>query len=67
MRALCFLLGLILIAVAVAYLMIPADHLPAWMPGFDAALARPRMKHGYVAGGVGIVLFILGWIFGRRR
>lgn len=32
MRALLFLLGIILIAVAAAYLLIPADQLPTWMP-----------------------------------
>jgi len=36
------------------------------MPGFDATLARPRMKHGLAAGGVGIVLIVIGWFFGRK-
>jgi hypothetical protein len=66
MRALLFLLGLVLIAAAVAYLMIPAEQLPSWMPGHEAGLARPRMKHGYLAGGAGILLFVLGWFMGRR-
>lgn len=66
MRALLFLLGIILIVVAVAYLLIPADALPTWMPGYEAGLMRPRMKHGYAAGGVGILLFVLGWFMGRR-
>jgi len=25
-----------------------------------------RAKHGYAAGGAGILLFILGWVMGRR-
>ena len=66
MRALLFLLGIILIAVAAAYLLIPADSLPTFLPGHEAGLMRPRMKHGLVAGGAGIVLFILGWFLGRR-
>jgi hypothetical protein len=66
MRALLYLLGIILIAVAAAYLLIPADALPTFMPGYEAGLMRPRMKHGYAAGGAGIVLFILGWFLGRR-
>jgi hypothetical protein len=66
MRALLFLLGIILIAVAAAYLLIPADSLPTFLPGHEAGLMRPRMKHGLVAGGAGIVLFILGWLLGRR-
>ncbi len=66
MKAILILLGLILIAVGAVYLYLPADHLPNWMPGFDAGLARPRMKHGLAAGGVGIVLVAIGWFFGRR-
>jgi hypothetical protein len=66
MRALLFLLGIILIALAAAYLLIPADSLPTFLPGHEAGLMRPRMKHGLVAGGAGIVLFILGWFMGRR-
>jgi hypothetical protein len=66
MRALLYLLGIILIVVAAAYLLIPADALPTFMPGYEAGLMRPRMKHGYAAGCAGIVLFALGWFLGRR-
>ncbi|MEA2930961.1 MAG: hypothetical protein QOG38_3389 [Hyphomicrobiales bacterium] len=66
MRALLFLLGIILIVIAVAYLLIPADALPTWMPGYEAGRTATRMKHGLAAGGVGILLFILGWFVGRR-
>jgi hypothetical protein len=66
MRALLFLLGIILIAVAAAYLLIPADALPTFLPGHEAGLMRPRTKHGLVAGAVGIVLLVLGWFLGRR-
>ena len=66
MKAILILLGLILIAVGAVYLYFPADHLPSFMPGFDATIARPRMKHGYAAGGAGIVLILLGWFFGRK-
>ena len=66
MRALLFLVGIILLAVAAAYLLIPADSLPTFLPGHEAGLMRSRMKHGLVAGGAGVVLFILGWFVGRR-
>jgi hypothetical protein len=66
MRALLYLLGIILIVVAAVYLFMPADSLPSFMPGHEAGLMRPRMKHGYVAGAAGIVLFLLGWVLGRR-
>jgi hypothetical protein len=66
MKAILILLGIILIAIGAVYLYFPADHLPSFMPGFDASIARPRMKHGLVAGAVGIVLIAIGWFFGRR-
>ena len=66
MKAILILLGLILIVVGAVYLYLPADQLPNWMPGFDATLARPRMKHGLAAGAVGIVLIVIGWFFGRK-
>lgn len=66
MRALLFLLGLILIALGVVYLMIPADQLPTWLPGYEAGRAVVRAKHGYAAGGVGILLFVIGFFMGRR-
>lgn len=66
MRAILFLLGLILIALGVVYLLIPAEQLPAWLPGYEAGRAATRMKHGLAAGGVGVVLFIIGWFLGRR-
>jgi hypothetical protein len=66
MRALLFLIGLILIALGAVYLMIPADQLPAWLPGYEAGRAATRMKHGLAAGGIGIVVFIIGLIMGRR-
>jgi hypothetical protein len=56
----------ILIVVAAVYLLLPADSLPTWLPGYEAGLTRPRMKHGFAAGAAGVVLFILGWIIGRR-
>jgi len=50
----------------VVYFVMPADQLPSFMPGHVDGLARVRMKHGVVAGGVGVVLLIVGWILGRR-
>jgi hypothetical protein len=41
----------------------PAPDLDA---GYEAGRTVTRMKHGYAAGGVGILLFIIGWFMGRR-
>ena len=46
MKTILYLLGVVLIVVAVVYFVMPADSLPGFMPGHEAGLARPRMKHG---------------------
>jgi hypothetical protein len=66
MKTILYLLGALLIAVAIVYFVMPADSLPGFMPGHEAGLARPRMKHGIAAGAVGVVLFAIGWFMGRR-
>jgi hypothetical protein len=66
MRSIAYVLGVLLIVVAVIYLALPADSLPSFMPGHEAGLARPRMKHGLAAGAAGVVLCAIGWFTGRR-
>ena len=66
MKSIAYLLGALLIAIAAIYLLVPADSLPSFMPGHEAGLMRPRMKHGLAAGAVGIILFVVGWVLGRR-
>lgn len=66
MKAICYLLGIILIIAAAVYFVMPADQLPSFMPGHDAAVHRVHMKHGVLAGVAGIVLFAIGWFMGRR-
>jgi hypothetical protein len=67
MKTILYLLGVVLIVVAVVYFVMPADSLPSFMPGHEAGLARPRMKHGMVAAAAGVVLFAAGWFMGRSR
>ena len=67
MRALLYLIALILLAIAVVYLLLPADSLPTFLPGYEAGLTRPRMKHGLATGAIAIVLFVVAWVLGRRR
>ena len=67
MKSLAFLLGAILIVIAAIYLLMPADSLPSFFPGYESGLARPRIKHGVAAGAVGVMLFVVGWVLGRRH
>lgn len=66
MKTILYLLGVLLIVLAAVYLLMPADSLPAFLPGHEAGLMRPRMKHGFASGAAGIVLIALGWFMGRR-
>jgi hypothetical protein len=66
MKTLAYILGAILIIVAIIYFLVPADALPSFFPGHDASLARTRVKHGVASGIAGIVLFAIGWFLGRR-
>jgi len=66
MKPIAYVLGALLIVVAVIYLTVPADSLLAFFPGHEAGLTRVRMKHGVAAGAVGVILLVVGWVLGRR-
>jgi len=66
MKLICYLLGIILIVVAVMYFVMPADQLPSFMPGHQAGVMRVHYKHGVLAAALGVVLFAVGWVMGRR-
>ena len=66
MKTIAYLLGVLLIVVAAVYLLVPADSLPSFLPGHESGLARIRLKHGLIAGAIGIVLIAIGWFAGRR-
>jgi hypothetical protein len=66
MKTIAYLLGVLLIVVGAIYLLVPADSLPAFFPGYETGLTRVRLKHGLAAGAVGIILLAIGWFVGRR-
>ncbi len=66
MKLVCTVLGLALLVIAVVYFLVPADSLPGFFPGHEAGVTRVHMKHGLVAGAVGIVLLAVGWFTGRK-
>jgi hypothetical protein len=66
MKTAAIVIGVVLIVVAVVYLLVPADSLPAFFPGHEAGLARIRVKHGLLSGGVGLVLLGGGWWMTRK-
>ena len=66
MKLILTVLGLVLIVAAVIYFIMPADQLPAFMPGHEAGVTRVHMKHGLVSGDAGVILLAAGWFMGRR-
>ncbi len=66
MKAIAIILGLICIVAAVVYFVLPAESLPSFMPGHEAGVNRIHYKHGVAAAVVGVVLFVVAWMLGRR-
>ena len=66
MKLVLTLLGVVLLVVAAVYFLVPADQLPGFFPGHEAGVSRVHMKHGVVAGVIGIILIGAGIFMGRR-
>jgi hypothetical protein len=66
MKLVLTLLGVILLVIAAVYFLVPADQLPGFFPGHEAGAARVHVKHGIVAGVIGIILIGVGTFMGRR-
>jgi hypothetical protein len=67
MRLVAYLLAIICIIAAVMYFVMPAGQLPKFMPGYEAASAHIHMKHAIIALAAAVILFLIGWLIGRRR
>ncbi|HTC99340.1 MAG TPA: hypothetical protein VK734_16530 [Bradyrhizobium sp.] len=66
MKLVLTLLGVVLVVVAAVYFLVPADQLPGFFPGHEDGVARVHMKHGIIAGVIGLVLIGAGTFMGRR-
>ena len=59
--------GIAFIGLAIYYWMTPADMLPHFIPGYDAAMATPHIKHGIAALVVGLALLIYAWFASGKK
>ena len=66
MKMLAYLLAIICVIATVMYFVMPAGQLPTFMPGFEAGSDHIHKTHALAAAGGAVVLFVIGWIFGRR-
>lgn len=67
MRMLAYLLAIVCLAAAAMYYTIPAGQLPAFIPGHLDGSDHIHKTHAYAAVAAAVVLFLLGWFFGRSR
>lgn len=61
-----WLIGGVLVAVAIVYFMTPANSLPSFLPGHDPSLTKIHLKHGVVLLMVGAGLCAYAWFSNRR-
>jgi len=66
MKLIVTVLGLACFALAIMYFTMPANQLPAFIPGYQPGLTRIHTTHAGVAAAAGIVLLAMGWLMGRR-
>ena len=67
MRLIAYILALVCVVAAVMYFVMPAGSLPTFMPGYEAGSAHVHMKHAIIAAVAAVILFLIGWMIGRRR
>ena len=67
MRMLAYLLAIICVILAVMYYVMPAGNLPTFMPGYAANSTHVHLTLAIAAAVAAVVLFVLGWFFGRSR
>jgi hypothetical protein len=65
MKLIAIVLGIICLAAAVAYFMVPAGSLPEFIPGYQAGSSRIHVTHAALALVAAFVLFGVAWFSGR--
>jgi hypothetical protein len=66
MRMLAYLLAIICVIAAAMYFTMAAGSLPTFMPGYIAGSTHIHMTHAIAAAVAAVVLFVIGWLVGRR-
>jgi len=67
MRMLAYVLAIVCVILAVMYYTMQAGQLPTFMPGYIAGSTHIHHTHALAAAAAAVILFMLGWFFGRSR
>lgn len=67
LTVLAVILGIGFVALAIFYWMTPADMLPMFLPGYDAAMTTPHIKHGIASLVVGLALLVYAWFASAKK
>lgn len=60
-------LGIIFLGLAIFYFVTPANHLPHFLPGYDASVTKAHFKHGIASLILGLGLFVLAWFQSGKK
>jgi hypothetical protein len=66
MKTVAYVIGVVLILIAIVYFVTPSDSLPSFMPGHVAGSAHVHVKHGISFAVAGVIVLAIGWFLGRR-
>ncbi|MDE2025091.1 MAG: hypothetical protein KGJ07_01205 [Patescibacteria group bacterium] len=61
------IIGVVFLVIAGFYFVTPANHLPSFMPGFDASLSKTHYKHGIGALVIAAAAFIFAWFQSGKK
>ena len=67
LNILAVMFGIVFVALAIYYWLTPADMLPAFLPGYNAAMATPHIKHGIASLVVGLALLVYAWFASAKK
>jgi hypothetical protein len=62
-----FIIGLLLVILALMYWLIPGRSLPAFIPGYGANLTVTHFKRGVASFILGLCAFAFGWYKLRKK
>jgi amino acid permease len=55
------IVGVLFLIVAVIYFLEPASALPGFLPGHEAGVDKPHIKHGVLALALAVICFVVAW------